>query len=262
MKTIETKGFVMNVFSWKERDRLLHLLTPELGLITANARGSASMKSKLRSLTQLFSLSDFTLIERQGRYTVRSGVLQESFSGVSFDLDRLTAASHAAEAFSDVARNGEPQRYVFNLWAYTIYQIATGEDPVFTSRLATFRLMVESGFSPMLDACVRCQCEITFPCQFSFRAGGLICERIDCRRVDDTGIALSEGTVSLLRYVARAPFSRLFHFQVSDLVREEASGFADRWLEQKMEKPYCRLSLIDQSGILINGNLPDIKDNS
>ena len=88
------------------------------------------MKSKLRSLTQLFSLSDFILIERQGRYTVRSGVLQESFSGISFDLDRLAAASHAAEAFSDVARNGEPQRYVFDLWAYTIYQIATGEDPV------------------------------------------------------------------------------------------------------------------------------------
>lgn len=252
MKTIETKGFVMNVFAWKDHDRLLHLLTPELGLITANARGSASMKSKLRSLTQLFSLSDFILIERQGRYTVRSGVLQESFAGISFDLDRLAAASHAAEAFSDVARNGEPQRYVFDLWAYAIYQIATGEDPVFASRLATFRLMVESGFAPMLNACVRCLSEVSFPCRFSFREGGLICDQSGCRQAGDEGVTLSEGTVALLRYVTKAPFSRLFLFQASDLIREEASDFADQWLEKKMEKPYRRLSLVDQSGFRLN----------
>ena len=240
----------------KDRDRLLHLLTPGLGLITANARGSASMKSKLRSLTQLFSLSDFILIERQGRYTIRSGVLQESFAGISFDLDRLAAASHAAEAFSDVARNGEPHRYIFDLWAYTIYQIANGEDPVFAARLATFRLMVESGFAPMLDACVRCQCEIAYPCQFSFRAGGLVCEKSDCRRVGDEGITLSEGAAALLCYIAKAPFNRLFLFQVSDFVREEASNFADRWLEQKMEKSYRRLSLIDQSGFRFEDSPP------
>ena len=193
-------------------------VTPELGLITANARGSASMKSKLRTLTQLFSLSDFILIERQGRYTVRSGVLQESFAGISFDLDRLAAASHAAEAFSDVARNGEPQRYVFDLWAYTIYHIATGEDPVFASRLATFRLMVESGFAPMLDACVRCLSEVSFPCRFSFREGGLICDQTGCRQAGDEGIALSEGT---WRYdMSQSSFQSPF-LSVVDLARKE-----------------------------------------
>ena len=248
MDTLKTKGYVMNVFPWNDRDRLLHLLTPGLGLITANARGSSGIKSKLRSLTQLFSLCDYTLIEKQGRYTVRSGEMIEPFAHIAFDLDRVTAASHTAEVFSDVARNSEPQRLIFELLGYVLYDIDISSDPVFSARLGTFRLMCDIGFSPCLDGCVRCHHKLGKPpyC-FSYHAGGMLCGRPECCHPDDGVITLSKSAASLLTYVSLAPYNRLFLFHASETVRTEVSDFTDRWLQEKMEKSYSRLSLLDHT---------------
>lgn len=148
MAAIVTKAFVMNSFPWKDRHRLLHLLTPEQGLITAMAPASESLRSKLRGGTQLFSLGEFTLTDRQGRFSISDGTVIESFASISQDLDRLAAASHAAEVFSDVARNDEPRRRLFDLWAYTLYEVASGQDPVFAAQMGCLRLMGEIGFPP------------------------------------------------------------------------------------------------------------------
>ena len=139
MNVITTKAFVMKSFPWKERHKLLHLLTPELGLITALAPASERMKSDIRGATQLFSLSEFVLTEKQGRYSVRSAFVIESFVPFYNDFERLTAVSHASEVFTDVARHDEPNRTLFDLWAYSVYEISVSEYPVFIARMATLR---------------------------------------------------------------------------------------------------------------------------
>ncbi|HZK29549.1 MAG TPA: DNA repair protein RecO [Clostridia bacterium] len=246
MGIIETKAFVMNSFPWKDRHRILHLLTPELGLITAMAPGSESLRSELRGVTQLFSLSDFMLASQQSRYTVKSGCVIESFTAVSQDLDRLAAASHAAEVFADVARNDEPQRRVYDLWAYTIHEISVSEDPVFIARMGTMRLMEEIGLAPCLDVCVCCKGVVSQPWHFSYREGGLICGREMFRDPAQAAITLTMGAVDLLRHILMVPLPKLYRFQATPATRVEASCLADRWIEEKMEKRYKRLSLLDQ----------------
>ncbi len=246
MSTLVTKAFVMNSFPWKDRHRLLHLLTPDHGLITALAPAGESLRSRLRGLTQLFSLSELTLTCRQSRYTIKDGAVIESFIAISSDLDRLAAASHAAEVFSDVARNDEPQRPLFDLWAYTVYEISVSEDPVLVARLASLRLMEEIGLAPGLDACVICRDPTREPAGFSFREGGLLCSQDAVRVREETLTPLSRGCLALLRHVTTVPFSKLYRFQASTAVKREASCLVDRWVEEKMEKEYKRLALLDQ----------------
>ncbi len=246
MTSLVTKAFVMNSFPWKDRHRLLHLLTPDRGLITAMAPASESMKSKLRGVTNLFSLSEFTLTCRQSRYTVKDGSVIESFIKISSDLDRLAAASHAAEIFSDVARNDEPQREIFDLWAYTLYEISVSEDPVFVARLGGLRLMEEIGLAPGLDACVFCRDPQKGYAGFSFQEGGLLCAGDLPRFQGHSVIPLSKGALALMRHVCSVPFSRLYRFQAGEAIREEVACLVDRWLEEKMEKRYKRLSWLNQ----------------
>lgn len=245
MSTLVTKAFVMNSFPWKDRHRLLHLLTPEHGLITAMAPAAESLKSKLRAVSQLFSYSELTLSEQNGRYNVKDGALIEAFTALSQDLDRLAAAAHAVEVFSDVARNDEPNRQVFELWAYTVYEISRSEDPVFIARMSSMRLMEIIGLSLDLDACISCREPIEGAYFFSYLAGGLLCEKDRAKGQRDAMTVLSKGTVALLLHIERAPFEKLYRFQASDKIRREASCLADRWVEEKMEKRYKRLSLLD-----------------
>lgn len=246
MSLMVIKAFVMKSFPWKDRHRLLHLLTPDLGLITAMAPASESLRSRLRAVTQLFSYAEFTLSCRQSRYSIRDGSVIESFTPISQDLDRLAAASYAAEIFSDIARNDEPQRILFELWAYTINEIAVSGDPVFIARMGALRLMEIIGFSPCLDTCVVCRKSPEGPLRFSFSEGGLLCGKDLAVAGGETLTPLSPGTAALLRHITKAPLKRLYRFQAAPEVRRQAACLAERWLEEKMEKEYKGLALLDQ----------------
>ena len=54
MDTIVTPGLVLKETRYKESDRIITLLTPGLGVISASAQSSLRLKSKLFSACGLF----------------------------------------------------------------------------------------------------------------------------------------------------------------------------------------------------------------
>ena len=61
METFVTLGLVLKETRYKESDRILTILTPGLGVISASAQSSLRLKSKLFSACGLFCYSEFTL---------------------------------------------------------------------------------------------------------------------------------------------------------------------------------------------------------
>ena len=57
MDTIVTPGLVLKETRYKESDRIITLLTPGLGVISASAQSSLRLKSKLFSACGLFCYS-------------------------------------------------------------------------------------------------------------------------------------------------------------------------------------------------------------
>ena len=76
---IKTDGIVLKETEYKDNDKLLTVLTRDLGRITVKARGVKSGKSGSKAACQLLAYSEFTLFEQQGRYTVREAVSKELF---------------------------------------------------------------------------------------------------------------------------------------------------------------------------------------
>ena len=86
MDTIVTPGLVLKETRYKESDRIITLLTPGLGVISASAQSSLRLKSKLFSACGLFCYSEFVLVPGRNMYTVRdrkSTRLNSSHSGQS-----------------------------------------------------------------------------------------------------------------------------------------------------------------------------------
>ena len=67
---IVTPALVLREVKVGEADRILLLLTPEQGLISASAKGSLRLKSRLFSSCGLFCYSEFTLYEGRTMYRV------------------------------------------------------------------------------------------------------------------------------------------------------------------------------------------------
>ena len=94
---IATTGLVLRQVKVGEADRILTILTPDLGVISASARGSLRMKSPLFSATGLFCYSEFSLSSGRSHFFVDAAQIKKVFHGVSATVEGMALASYMAE---------------------------------------------------------------------------------------------------------------------------------------------------------------------
>ena len=104
---IVTPGLVLREVKVGESDRIITLLTPKLGVITASAKGSLRLKSKLFSACGLFCYSEFTLVPGRNMYTVREAEVKNVFHGISSSIEGMSLAMYMAEMASALSPTGE-----------------------------------------------------------------------------------------------------------------------------------------------------------
>ena len=98
MDTIVTPGLVLKETRYKESDRIITLLTPGLGVISASAQSSLRLKSKLFSACGLFCYSEFVLVPGRNMYTVREADVKNVFHGISSSIEGMSLAMYMAFA--------------------------------------------------------------------------------------------------------------------------------------------------------------------
>ena len=94
MEPFVTMGLVLKETRYREADRILTILTPKLGVITAMAANSLRLKSKLFSACGLFCYSEFTLVPGRNMYTVREADVQNIFHGISSSIEGVSLAMY------------------------------------------------------------------------------------------------------------------------------------------------------------------------
>ena len=86
---ITCDGVVIRETDYKDNDKIVTFLTAEYGKITVLAKGVKSIKSKNSSAVQLFCSSTFEMAEKNGRYTLKSANLLDSFYAVTDNIERF-----------------------------------------------------------------------------------------------------------------------------------------------------------------------------
>jgi DNA repair protein RecO (recombination protein O) len=250
---IKARGFILREVPVGEADRILNVLTADLGLITASARGARRPKSALLMATQVYSLSEFELFANKGHFSVNTAELVEPFLALQQDLDRLICAAHLAEVMLDACRDDVPQPELYRLWAFSLQAIQSQPDPLLAVHIAQLRLLAEIGFSPRLDSCVACGNPLDHTTDngapalaFSVRSCGVICGRPGCRRPDDDARPMSAGTLNALRHALEAPLPRLFNGQLSPETRSAFIQISSHYLVHQMEKAYTKLKMLQR----------------
>lgn len=245
MSEIRLKAFVLRSVPYGENRRLLELLGEDGKLYTITVGDKDRRFS--RALTQAFVLGEFELYQTASRYKPKDGRLVHAFLELQEDWDRLTAAAHLAEVFADALRMQHQLPEAYPLFAFSLQQLCTGEDPLRDVRIAQFRLLSAMGFSPWLEDCVICHAEIEDQGRFAYTDGGVLCAR-DAER-HPTGselLSLMTDSRACLIYLMSCPVERLFSVRLSDTVRGEMIAVSDLWLTVVMEKEYRRLDLSEE----------------
>ncbi len=157
METFVTLGLVLKETRYKESDRILTILTPGLGVISASAQSSLRLKSKLFSACGLFCYSEFTLVPGRNMYTVREAAVKNVFHGISSSIEGMSLAMYLAEMAAALTPTGQEAERELRLLLNCLYMISEHKaDLRAIKAVFELRTMSECGFLPQLVCCRDC----------------------------------------------------------------------------------------------------------
>ncbi|MCD7928057.1 MAG: DNA repair protein RecO [Oscillospiraceae bacterium] len=238
---IVTKGIVLRETNYKDADKILTVLTDQLGKCTVKARGCRRKGSALSASAQLLVYSDMTLLEYRDRLTLTEGATLELFPRVRRDLERLALGSYFAQAVEAVAQEGEADAALLALLLNCLYALNGLDRPASQVKAAfELRLLEAAGFGPRLEGCALCGAEQPEQPFLNLRSGLLHCR--DCRAVAEGGISmpLSAGALAAMRYICASP-RRFLSFRLDEGSLGLLSNAAEAFLLTQLERGFQTL---------------------
>lgn len=236
-----TRGLVLREVRYKEADRILTVLTEDMGRMTVKARGALRKNSKSSASTQLFAFSELTLLERGGFWSVSEGSTIEEFKGLRSDISALALASYFAECAEALSQEGSPEPLLLQLILNCLFALSNGLYPQVHIKTAfETRLMALAGYEPNLDACCVCgSSEPDLP-RFSPRNGVICCRECNNAQIQ-AGYELCPASVQALRYMIYAPARKMLAFTLPDDALERASRASEAYLLTQTERKFSTL---------------------
>jgi DNA repair protein RecO (recombination protein O) len=178
MPLVTTPAVILHVMAYGDTSKILRLLTRELGLASAIARGARRAKSPTGPRLDLFALGEATLRVREGRELspLQTFEIANAHAALAHDVGRFAGASALAELALKCAP-AEPHPALFAAVAGGLAALAAapGDDVEATALAACWTAVVALGFSPSLDRCVACGTPVEGTIHFSAAQGGALC---------------------------------------------------------------------------------------
>lgn len=228
-------GLILRETETKEADKILTVLTAEIGKIPVIARGARRKNSRLAAACQLFAWSEMTLYKRGSWYYLDGADPVELFTGLQTDLVRLSLAAYLAELTEFVAGEENPVPELLRLLLNGLYALAKlGKAPELVKPAFTFRLLALAGFEPMIEGCAVCGAEKAVQPVLDVVQGVVHCRR--CGGVGGESFPLSAACMTALEHILHGPDRKLYSFTLMPedlrLLDRAAEAFAGAQLER------------------------------
>jgi len=236
MKTVKTKGIIIAEKVMSDFDKMLTILTPNMGKIECVAKGSRRPKSLLMAGTQFLCFGDYMLYKGGENYSMNSCETIELFYNIRTDLDKLKEAVYITKIINDVTTENQNNYKILQLYLNTLYVISnTDKDLEFVTSIFRLRLLSIIGYRPEIEECKTCK-EKENLTKFSIRDNGFKCTA--CGKQDKGAIDMSETTKDAIRYIILSDAKKIYSFQVPKESIEELKIISKLYLTEKLEKEY------------------------
>lgn len=243
MGIIKTKGIVTKIVNYSDNDKILTVITMDLGKIQVFCKGAQKVKSATLASTEFLAFSEFVLYEGKSElYNLSSADIIEVFYNIRIDLDKLSYATTISQIMNDVCVEGELSYKKLQLFLNTLYVISeTDKDLNFVFSVFRIRLLAILGFVPRLATCSSCGQKALGEKFFSIKDNGLKCEI--CAKLDKGAIKMSEVTYTSLIYILSSDAKKIFSFEIPKNDLEELNLISQIYTNEKLEKEYKVMKL-------------------
>lgn len=104
MEELSITGIVLSAMPYKEKDKLIHIFSVELGKITAILKGVSSPNAKLKFASQPFCFARFDIVKTKDFYVVKGCDVIDSFFEITSDYEKFQISSLMLEICSIILK--------------------------------------------------------------------------------------------------------------------------------------------------------------
>lgn len=234
-----TKGLILREQNIGERDKLVTVLTEDMGIVKAFVRGAKSIKSKKHSTTGQFCYSQLSFYSGKDSYIIDEAQSIEMFFELRSDIEKLALAQYFAELACELSPQDEQATDYLRLMLNALYMLAHDKKPAQQLKaIVELRLMSLSGYTPSLVACERCGEFETPTMYFDVEHGLLYCE--NCAS-GNALFPLSLRIVTAMRHIVFSSLEKLFSFKMTDSELFELSYITEIYTRVKSDRNFKTL---------------------
>jgi DNA repair protein RecO len=236
MSTVNCKGIVLSSSDFKEKDKLLTVLTSDRGLIRICVKGSAKQGSRNAAFTIPYILCDLVLTVSHGFYYLKEASIIENNSDILNHLTSLLTAAHIANSLIDLSFDTfENVHKYYELAVYAYYALARRpEDYLLIYSAFNWRLLTYAGHTLIYD---NMDIDNSKNYDISLSDGAL---------EEGTG-TLTGSEVSALNHFSTCDINKLFTGKASDKVLKDLKDFTTAYMSFQFDKEYKSLDLLDKT---------------
>ena len=243
---LKVNGVVLRELQMKESDKIITVLTKELGVISIYAKGAMRLKNKFHSSTGLFTYSEFVVFESRGdrMYQLNEAVVKKVFYNLSDSVENIALAMYMSELVCEAVVPDEVSNDILRLFLNCLYMLCEGKWSLLMTKAAfEMRLMSDIGFRPNMIGCVRCGMYENEIMYFDTESGFMVCPT--CKQNYNTRFALCEPPVTLaLRYFVLAELEKMFGFKLKGLSLVQLSRICEKYVLEHTKENYKTLEFL------------------
>ncbi len=235
---LTTKGMVLRVTDYNDRDALLTLLTPENGILTVKARGLRRKNSPLTATCQLLAYGEFTLFAYRDSFTVNEAVSIELFQGLRKDLTKLSLGTYFAQVAELLSHEDMPNPALLSLVLNCLYVLEQGMPEYKVKAVFELRCACLAGYMPDLSGC---SCGGDNPILFDLSDSRFECEHCRTAVGNNIRMPINASVFGAMRYICYCDAKRLFSFDLGQENTYILGQVTEAYLTTQLERGFSAL---------------------
>lgn len=215
------KGIILKSSEYKEKDRLISVLTKERGIISVMVKGVGGKTSKLSFVSVPFSYCDFVVTFTHNFYYLKEGSVISANTGIMNSLEAMAVAGHISECLTESVMQSDNAPACYELAIYAYYMLS--EYP---------------------SAYLSCLCIFNWKLMWLL---GLAADASECKDTVREGKKLSKRSCDILDFIGKNTVSKDFAQKLEENDIRELRKFTLSYMSAQFEKeipdPVYKLNL-------------------
>jgi len=253
MQQIETKALIIKGTNYGESDRIMVLITEDLGNIKGIAKGARKSLKRFGGALEPFTLTKLLIKEGKGELCyINDAKVVNTFKSIKSDIEKISYGSYILEladalSVEDNDPVSETNKVFFALLLSSLEKLDSSKEPQVVVREFEIRVLSLTGYMPSLVECTSCgnnifhakgKSEVFHETAFSQSRGGVVCE--GCRGHEKSAFDfVSPGTLKTLSNVLSGRVSFTKH------ALDESGVLLGRFISQHIGKRLKSLDFIE-----------------